>query len=110
MPDAVKAMLQLAEADGRRLTHRNAYNLASFSFSAHELEEAIRGHIPGLQVDYVPDYHQTIADGWPSTIDDSAARRDWGWQPDYDLNAMTADMIKNLRRKLGGPASSSTTT
>ncbi|MDX1741507.1 MAG: NAD-dependent epimerase/dehydratase family protein [Rhodothermales bacterium] len=101
MPDAVKAMLQLAEADGQTLTHRNAYNLAAFSFSARELEETIRRHIPGLSVTYDPDYHQAIADGWPSTIDDSAARHDWGWQPDYDLDAMTRDMIENLRRKLG---------
>ena len=100
MPDAVKAMLQLAEADGDRLTHRNAYNLAAFSFSARELEETIRRHIPDLVVTYDPDYHQAIADGWPSTLDDTAARQDWGWQPDYDLEAMTADMIANLRRKL----------
>ncbi len=100
MPDAVKAMLQLAEADASRLSHRNAYNLAAFSFAARELEEAIRRHIPELVVTYNPDYHQDIADGWPSTIDDSAARRDWGWQPDFDLDRMTADMIENLRRKL----------
>lgn len=100
MPDAIKAMMQLAEADGERLTHRNAYNLTAFSFSARELEDAIRRHVPDLVVTYEPDYHQKIADGWPSTIDDSVARRDWGWEPDYDLDRMTADMIDNLRRKL----------
>jgi nucleoside-diphosphate-sugar epimerase len=100
MPDAIKAMLQLAEADADRLTYKNAYNLTAFSFSARELEQAIKQHIPDLAVTYAPDYHQDIADGWPATIDDSAARKDWGWKPDYDLQRMTMDMIENLKAKL----------
>ncbi len=100
MPDAIKAMLQLAEEDASRLRYRNAYNVAAFSFSAKELEASIRRVIPDLDVVYEPDYHQEIADGWPSTIDDSAAREDWNWTPDFDLDGMTDDMIANLRVKL----------
>ena len=101
MPDAIRAMLQLAEAEPTRLRYRNAYNVAALSFSAKELEESIRREIPGLEVVYEPDYHQEIADGWPATIDDASAREDWNWTPEYDLDAMTRDMIIHLREKLG---------
>ena len=100
MPDAITAMLQLSEAERDRLRYLNAYNVSAFSFSAKELEDAVRRLIPELEVVYEPDYHQEIADGWPSTIDDSAAREDWDWQPRFTVDDMTADMIGNLRRKL----------
>lgn len=101
MPDAINAMLMLADAEPGGLRYRNAYNVAAFSFSAQELEESIRREIPTLKVVYEPDYHQEIADSWPATIDDSAARQDWAWKPKFDIDAMTRDMIKNLRVKLG---------
>ncbi|MDX1429312.1 MAG: NAD-dependent epimerase/dehydratase family protein [Rhodothermales bacterium] len=101
MPDAIKAMLRLAEANVDGLRYRNAYNVTAFSFSAQQLEESIRREIPELEVVYEPDYHQEIADGWPATIDDAAAREDWDWQPDFDIDMMTRDMIANLRQKLG---------
>ncbi len=101
MPDAINAMLLLADAKPTGLRYRNAYNVAAFSFSASELEESIRKEIPDLEVVYEPDYHQEIADGWPATIDDSSAREDWQWRPEYDIDAMSRDMISNLRIKLG---------
>jgi len=102
MPDCMKAAIQLMEADAERLTRHADYNLASMSFSAGELAEEIRKHIPDFEVVYKPDYRQRIADTWPRSIDDSAARRDWGWKPSYGLAEMTRDMIENLRRRLEG--------
>jgi nucleoside-diphosphate-sugar epimerase len=98
MPDAIRALLDLATADPGQLRYRNSYNVAAFSFSVGELASAIREHVPDLQVVYEPDYHQAIADGWPRTIDDRTAREEWGWQPEHDLNSMTLDMLENLRR------------
>lgn len=100
MPDCVKAAIQLMEADAERLTRRADYNIASMSFSAGELAEEIRKHIPDFKVVYKPDYRQKIADTWPRSIDDSVARRDWGWEPSYGLAEMTKDMIENLRKRL----------
>lgn len=100
MPDCIKAAIQLMEADAERLTRHADYNLASMSFSAGELAEEIRKHIPDFKVVYKPDYRQKIADTWPRSIDDSAARRDWGWKPSYGLAEMTKDMIENLRKRL----------
>ena len=100
MPDCVKAAIQLMEADAERLTRRADYNIASMSFSAGELAEEIRKHIPDFKVVYKPDYRQRIADTWPRSIDDSVARRDWGWEPSYGLAEMTKDMIENLRKRL----------
>jgi nucleoside-diphosphate-sugar epimerase len=99
MPDAIKALIELAEADGSRLKHR-VYNVTSMSFSAAELEKSIKEIIPEFTCDYKPDYRQEIADSWPRSLDDSAARADWNWKPRYDLTAMTRDMIKKLRVKL----------
>jgi nucleoside-diphosphate-sugar epimerase len=99
MPDCIQATLDLMEADRARLLHHADYNLAAVSFSAGELAAEIRKHIPGFVVTYDPDpVRQAIADSWPKTIDDSPARREWGWQPRYDLARMTADMLA----KLGG--------
>ena len=99
MPDCLKATLMLMEADFSRLEHHCDFNLASMSFSAGELAAQIRKHLPDFVCDYRPDQRQAIAESWPRSIDDSAARREWGWKPDYDLAAMTADMLRVLGRR-----------
>jgi len=100
MPDCIKALMDFAEADGSRLTRR-IYNVNSMSFSAGELAESIRKVIPGFSCEYSPDFRQAIADSWPRSLDDTAARVDWNWKPVYDLPKMTGDMIQKLRCKLG---------
>ena len=95
MPDALKAILTLAEASPERLTHRT-YNVAGFSCSAGEIEGEIHKHLPGFQCSYEPDFRQLIAESWPRSIDDSASRREWDWRPDYDLSAMAVDMLERL--------------
>lgn len=99
MPDAIKAAIDLMEADAARLLHPTNYNLTGMSFSAAELAAAIKQHIPGLAVSYQPDFRQAIADSWPRSIDDSAARREWNWKPVFDLPAMTTDMLDKLRQR-----------
>lgn len=99
MPDTIKATLQLMEAPSDRLTVRTSYNLAGMSFTPEEIAASIQKEMPGFQISYKPDFRQAIADSWPATIDDSAARRDWGWQPEYDLDAMTRDMLYHLNLK-----------
>jgi nucleoside-diphosphate-sugar epimerase len=99
MPDAIKATLDLMEADPARLNRQVDYNLAAMSFSAGELAAEIKKHVPDFEVEYRPDYRQAIADTWPCTIDDSAARQEWGWQPDYDLASMTVDMLDKLGQR-----------
>jgi nucleoside-diphosphate-sugar epimerase len=99
MPDCVKGTIELMEADLAQLRHHADFNLASMSFSAGELVAAIKEHIPEFEIEYQPDSRQAIADSWPCSIDDSAARVEWGWQPEYDLASMTADMLTALRRR-----------
>lgn len=99
MPDAIKALMDLAEADGSRLKRR-VFNVNSMSFSARELAESIQRIVPGFTCNYKPDYRQAIADSWPRSLDDSAAKKEWDWKPEYDLPKMTEDMIQKLRRKL----------
>ncbi|MHC2994014.1 MAG: L-threonine 3-dehydrogenase [Candidatus Atribacteria bacterium] len=102
MPDALKAALNLMDADPSRLKHRNAYNVTAESFTPEELAREIKKHIPDFEIKYdIDPLRQTIADSWPKQLDDSAAREDWGWSPDYDLKAMTKDMIEKLKIKLG---------
>ena len=87
-------------ADPARLRQRNAYNIAAMSFTPAELTQSIRAHIPGFSIDYQVDpVRQSIADTWPRSIDDSAARQDWGWSQRFDLAAMTADMLARLRER-----------
>ncbi|HHD16368.1 MAG TPA: NAD-dependent epimerase/dehydratase family protein [Euryarchaeota archaeon] len=100
MPDALKGLMDLAEAPVEKLEHHCDFNLASMSFSAGELAAEIKKHIPELEVTYKPDFRQAIADSWPQSIDDSAARREWGWEPSFDLSSMTKDMIEKLSAKL----------
>jgi len=102
MPDAVKAMIELMEADSERLRHRNAFNVTAMQFTPETLAAEIVKHVEGFTIDYrVDPVRQAIADSWPDSLDDSAAREEWGWSPEYDLPAMTEDMLANLRRKLG---------
>ncbi|MBC7097788.1 NAD-dependent epimerase/dehydratase family protein [Candidatus Bipolaricaulota bacterium] len=102
MPDCLKAAIQLMEADPARLTHRADYNVTAMSFSAEELAAEIKKHVPNFQVAYRPDFRQEIADSWPRSIDDSAAREDWDWEPSYDLSRMVEDMLARLKRRLQG--------
>jgi nucleoside-diphosphate-sugar epimerase len=103
MPDAIEATIQLAEADFARLVHHSDFNLAAMSFTVGELAAAIKKHYPDFEANYEPDYRQAIADSWPDSIDDSAARNEWGWRPQWDLEAMTRDMLEHLeaRKKAG---------
>jgi nucleoside-diphosphate-sugar epimerase len=99
MPDCIKGTIDLMEADFSRLRHHADFNMASMSFSAGELAAEIKKHIPEFEVVYEPDSRQAIADSWPRSIDDSAAREEWGWQPVYDLASMTADMLAVLGKR-----------
>jgi threonine 3-dehydrogenase len=96
MPDAIRATLELMEAPSKRLTVRTSYNLAGMSFTPQEVAASIRKQIPDFKMTCQPDFRQAIADSWPTSIDDSAARHDWNWKPEYDLDAMTADMLLHL--------------
>jgi nucleoside-diphosphate-sugar epimerase len=99
MPDCIKGTIDLMEADFPQLKHHADFNLAAMSFSAGELAAEIRKHIPGFVCEYRPDSRQAIADSWPRSIDDSAARAEWGWEPEYDLAAMTVDMLDKLSKR-----------
>ena len=101
MPDALQAMISLMEAAPERLRYRNAYNVTAMSVSPAEFAEAIRRHIPDFAVEYEPDpVRQAIADSWPRSLDDSAARDDWGFAPKFDLATMTDDMLARLKSRL----------
>ena len=102
MPDAIKSILDLMEADPSKLIHRNAFNIAAMSFAPEDLAAEIMKHIPDFRLDYAVDpVRQEIADLWPNSLDDSAARAEWGWKPEYDIAKMTADMLEKLSEKLG---------
>lgn len=100
MDDAIRGTIELMEAPAEKLKTRMAYNLAAMSFSPKEIAASIQKHIPDFTIDYNPDFRQAIADGWPKSIDDSAARADWGWKNDFDLDKMTADMLLHLKEKM----------
>ena len=102
MPDCLKSMIDLANAPLENLVHHCDFNVTSFSNSPAEIAEAIKVHYPDFVATYEPDFRQAIADSWPDSIDDSVAREEWGWSPEYDLERMTSDMIENLERKLLG--------
>lgn len=97
MPDAIRATLELMEAPADKLTVRTSYNLSGMSFTPAEITASIQKQVPGFQVSYEPDFRQAIADSWPGSIDDSTARADWGWKPEFDLDGMTRDMLLNLK-------------
>ena len=99
MPDCIKATIDLMEADFEKLKHHCDFNVAAMSFSAGELAEEIKKYIPDFTCEYKPDFRQEIADSWPKTIDDSVARKEWGWKPSYDLSKMTKEMIEILQKR-----------
>ncbi|MEM0074160.1 MAG: NAD-dependent epimerase/dehydratase family protein [Thermoplasmatales archaeon] len=96
MPDALEAMVKLAEADSSRLKHRTDFNVTSFSLTPAELEEELKLHYPKFEVEYEPDFRQKIADSWPQSLDASAAAAEWGFRPRYNLKDTVEDMIRNL--------------
>jgi nucleoside-diphosphate-sugar epimerase len=100
MPDCIRASIDLMESEPNKIQHHTSYNLAAISFSAGELSAEIKKHIPEFRCEYKPDFRQKIADSWPMSIDDSIARREWGWNPTYNLTSMTEDMIEKLSKKL----------
>ncbi len=100
MDDAIRGTIELMEAPAEQMKTRMAYNLSAMSFSPKEIAAAIQKHIPDFTIDYKPDFRQQIADGWPKSIDDSAARADWGWKNNFDLDSMTADMLMHLKEKM----------
>jgi nucleoside-diphosphate-sugar epimerase len=104
MPDAIKALIKITEADKKKLKHFCDFNVTAMSFSAGELAAEIKKHIPDFKISYKPDFRQQIADSWPQSLDDTAARKEWGWKPTYDLKKMTSEMLEKLREKLGKEA------
>lgn len=97
MPDAIKATIDLMSAPKEKVKVRSSYNLSGISFSPKELAMEIKKHIPDFICSYQPDYRQKIAESWPESIDDTEAKKDWNWQPSYNLEKMTSEMIKNIR-------------
>lgn len=100
MDDAIRALIGIATADREALEYPCSYNVGALSFTPRELTAAIREHYPDFEATYDPDERQEIADSWPDAVDDAAAREDWGWEHNYDLETMTADMIEHLETKL----------
>jgi nucleoside-diphosphate-sugar epimerase len=101
MPDALKATLDIMHAPAEKIRIRSSYNLAGMSFAPKDITASIQQYVPGFTTEYNPDSRQAIADSWPNSIDDSEARKDWGWKPAFDLDSMTRDMLKNLAPKYG---------
>ncbi len=97
MPDAIRATLELMAAPTAHVTIRTSYNITGTSFTPADIYAAIQTYMPDFQIIYKPDFRQAIAESWPQSVDDTEARRDWGWQPEYDLKRMTQDMLDNLR-------------
>lgn len=101
MPDALRAAIEIMEADPTRFVHRNSFNIASMSFDPEIIAAKIKEYVPGFQMEYEHDpLRQAIADSWPDSLDDSCARAEWDWKPEYDLDKMTVDMLAHLRKKL----------
>ncbi|MBL0129136.1 MAG: NAD-dependent epimerase/dehydratase family protein [Flavobacteriales bacterium] len=100
MPDAIRATIDLMEVPAEQVKVRTGYNLSGISFSPKEIAAEVARHISGFTINYAPDSRQAIADSWPRSIDDSAARADWGWKPQFDLRAMVDEMMVNLKREL----------
>ena len=100
MDDAIRGTIELMEAPAEKMKTRMAYNISAMSFAPEEIAAAIRKHIPEFTIDYAPDFRQKIANGWPQSIDDSAARADWGWKHEFDLEKMSGDMLMHLKESL----------
>lgn len=99
MDDAIRATIRLMEAPADQIKIRTSYNLAGISFTPAQIAAEIQKHIPDFEISYAPDFRQAIADSWPSSIVDTHATQDWGWKPSFDLNAMVADMLANIRKQ-----------
>ena len=101
MPDCIKSIIDLAQADGSGLKHHADFNVGAVSFTPSEIAEAVAARVEGFEMDYkIAPMRQAIADSWPDSLDDTAAREEWGWTPSYDLDSMSDDMLKNLKIKL----------
>lgn len=101
MPDALRSLVELMEADPAKLKHRNCFNVSAMSFDPEMIAAAIKKHMPDFKLEYKVDpIKQAIADSWPNSMDHSAAQQEWGWKPEYDLDSMTADMLSILSAKL----------
>lgn len=98
MPDAIRGTIELMNAPATSLSIRSAYNFSAFSFSPQDLAKCITVEVPDFSIQYAPDFRQAIADSWPASIDDSFARNDWGWKPEFTLEKMTKDMLSNIIR------------
>lgn len=98
MDDAIRATIEIMQAPAENIKIRSAYNLSAMDFTPVEITDAIKKHIPDFTIDYAPDFRQKIADSWPQSIDDSSARQDWNWKHEFDLDAMTADMLEHLQK------------
>ncbi|GGW49762.1 NAD-dependent epimerase/dehydratase family protein [Arenibacter certesii] len=96
MDDAIRATIAIMECDADKITERSSYNLAGMSFTPAEITNCIRKQFPSFEIEYEPDFRQEIADSWPSSIDDSAAQRDWDWKSQFDLDQTTEEMLRNL--------------
>jgi len=99
MPDAIRATVELMEAPAEQVKIRSSYNLAGISFTPKQISEEVSKYIPNFEITYNTDFRQVIADSWPSSIDDSHAKKDWGWEAKYDLEKMASDMMKNLKKQ-----------
>jgi len=99
MPDCIKATIDLMQADFSKLKHHCDFNVGAMSFSVKEIADSIKKRIPEFEITYNPDFRQAIADSWPNDVDDTAARLEWGWNPKYDLDAMTDDMLNAITEK-----------
>ena len=97
MPDAIRATIELMEAETKNISIRTSYNISGMSFSPKEIAKEIQNHIPGFIITYEPDYRQPIAESWPQSIDDNIANKDWNWSPNYNLANMTDDMLANMK-------------
>lgn len=100
MPDAIRATIELMEADAGNISIRTSYNISGMSFSPKEISSEIKKYVPEFTAIYVPDYRQKIAESWPQSIDDSVANKDWNWKPEYNLENMTTEMLKNMKQVL----------
>ncbi|MFY7743455.1 MAG: L-threonine 3-dehydrogenase [Flavobacterium sp.] len=98
MDDAIRATIEIMQAPSENIKIRSSYNLSGVSFTPKEIAAEIKKHIPDFTISYNPDFRQKIADSWPGSIDDSAARTDWGWKHNYDMDAMTVEMLENLKQ------------
>ena len=102
MPDALRAAIEIMEADASRFVHRNSFNIASMSFDPEIIFANIKKYVPDFEMEYdIDPLRQQIAESWPNSLDDSCARQEWNWKPQYDLDTMTRDMLARLKEKFG---------